>query len=105
MNFAAKEIVWLRGFLAELGCPQNKPTKLLCDNQGAIQLAHNPVFHKRTKHIMIKFSYLVEQLQNDEIVLIYVKSADNVSDIFTKAEKAVHFIANRKRMNMQISGK
>jgi len=67
MNFATKEIVWLRGFLAELGITQDKPTKLLCDNQGAIQLAHNPVFHKRTKHIMIKISCLVEQLHNDEI--------------------------------------
>jgi len=102
MNYSAKEIVWLRGFLAELGITQDKPTKLLCDNQGAIQLAHNPVFHKRTKHIMIKFSYLVEQLKDDQIILNYIKSADNISDILTKAEKATHFLINRKKLNMQI---
>ena len=105
MNHAAKEIVWMRGLLEELGAHQANPTKLFCDNQGAIQLAHNPVFHKRTKHIMIKFSYLVEQLQKDEIILNYIKSAENISDMFTKAEKALHFLINRKKLNMQISGK
>jgi len=67
MNFATKEIVWLRAFLAGLECPQIKPTKLLCENQGASHLEYNPVFYKRTKHIMIKISCLVEQLHNDEI--------------------------------------
>jgi hypothetical protein len=41
MNFATKEIIWLRGLLGELGADVSLPTRLLCDNQSAIKLAHN----------------------------------------------------------------
>jgi hypothetical protein len=50
-----------------------------------MKLAFNPVFHKRTKHIMVKFQYLVEQLEANEITLEYVKSALNLADFFTKS--------------------
>jgi hypothetical protein len=94
MNFAAKEIIWMRGLLGELGEDITLPTRLLCDNQSAIKLAHNPVFHKRTKHIMLKFALLVELLVKDEVILEFTKSADNLADTMTKAQKEVHFLKN-----------
>ena len=48
---AAKEAVYLREFLRELGFGDKKPMKLDCDNQGAIDLAYNPEHHQKTKHI------------------------------------------------------
>ncbi|XP_028125733.1 uncharacterized protein LOC114322591 isoform X1 [Camellia sinensis] len=53
MAHATAEIIWLRGLLSDLGVPQSSPTSLYCDNQSAIQIAHNNVFHERTKHIEI----------------------------------------------------
>jgi len=100
MNFAAKEVVWIRGLLSELGMDMSIPTRLLCDNQSAIKLAHNPVFHKRTKHIMLKFAFLVEQLNLDTIILEFVKSADNLADMMTKGQKAVHFLRNVLKLNL-----
>jgi hypothetical protein len=91
MNFAAKEIVWLRGFLEEMHVKQDKPTRLLGDNQSAINLAYNPVFHKRTKHVMIKISYLLECVQNDLIILEFVRTHLNFADVMTKMQKLAHF--------------
>ncbi|TNV97314.1 hypothetical protein C5H24_12810, partial [Xylella fastidiosa] len=47
---AAKEMIWLKGFLEELGLKQENCV-LFSDSQSAIHLAKNPVFHARTKHI------------------------------------------------------
>ena len=85
MNQAAKEIIWLRNLFREMHLELFQPTKLKCDNTSSMKLAFNPVFHKRTKHIMVKFQYLVEQLEANEITLEYVKSALNLADFFTKS--------------------
>jgi len=105
MNFATKEIIWMRGLLTELGVDMSLPTKLFCDNQSAIKLAHNPVFHKRTKHIMLKFALLVEQMKLDNLILEFVKSAENLADMFTKAQKSSHFLSNLRRLEMEPKSK
>lgn len=45
------EIVWLRWLLGDMGTKLSAPSPLFCDNKSAIQIAHNDVFHERTKHI------------------------------------------------------
>nr|GEY99433.1 copia protein [Tanacetum cinerariifolium] len=45
------ELVWLRSLLDEIGFLQSKPMKMWRDNQAAIYIVTNPVFHERTKHI------------------------------------------------------
>nr|GEY07236.1 hypothetical protein [Tanacetum cinerariifolium] len=45
------EMVWLKRLLNNLGCTCSTPMTLFCDNQAAIHIAANPVFHERTKYI------------------------------------------------------
>ena len=47
------ELVWLRWLLADMDALQRTATPLYCDNCSAIYIAHNDVFHERTKHIEI----------------------------------------------------
>ena len=54
------------------------------DNQGAMALATNPVFHQRSKHIDIRYHYIRLEVENKNVILIYVPSEENVADIFTK---------------------
>lgn len=53
MAQAAAEVTWLVGLLTELGVTKLKPVTLHCDNQFALHIAKNPIFHERTKHINI----------------------------------------------------
>ena len=50
-----QEAIWFRRLLEELGTKADKPTTIHEVNQGAISTAENPVFHKRTKHIHIRY--------------------------------------------------
>ncbi|RVW83851.1 Copia protein [Vitis vinifera] len=51
MALATCELIWLRHLLRELRFGKDEQMKLICDNQAALHIASNPVFHERTKHI------------------------------------------------------
>ena len=55
---AVKEAIRLQHVLTELGLVLKYFTMLKCDNQGAIQLAYNLVYHSKTKHLDIDSHYI-----------------------------------------------
>ena len=61
------------------------------DNKSTIALGKNPVFHDQSKHIDTRFHFIRECIENREVKLDYVKSKDQVADIFTKALKIDDF--------------
>ena len=48
------------------------PTTIYCDNLSNIQLAKNPVFHARTKHIEVHYHFVRERVLSGEVELLYV---------------------------------
>jgi hypothetical protein len=55
----AKKSIYLRRLLTKIQIMDNsEPIKLMCDNQNAIKLLENPVFHDQTKHIVIKHHFI-----------------------------------------------
>ena len=66
---AAKEGVWMRRFLIELGVSPNasNPLNLNCDNNGAIPQAKEPRSHQKNKHVLWKFHLIREFIKRDEI--------------------------------------
>jgi hypothetical protein len=59
---ATCEAVWLHRILCDLKLPQMQPTTLHCDNQSAIKMTKNPIYHSKTKHIEIHHHYIREQV-------------------------------------------
>jgi hypothetical protein len=83
-SLACCEAVWLRNLFEELGFPPAGPTVLYLDNSAAIDLAHDPVHHASAKHIKRRELFIRELVADNVIKPIYVKTADNTADIFTK---------------------
>ena len=51
------KLLWLRWLLQHLGVDYSTTTPIYCDNWSAIQIAHNDVFHERTKYIEIDYYF------------------------------------------------
>jgi hypothetical protein len=64
---AAREVMWIRGILEELGYSQDSATKIFGDNQSALKLAHNVEYHPRTKHINIRYHFICDCVQEDAL--------------------------------------
>ncbi|XP_028120760.1 LEAF RUST 10 DISEASE-RESISTANCE LOCUS RECEPTOR-LIKE PROTEIN KINASE-like 1.1 [Camellia sinensis] len=69
MAHATSEIVWLHWLLSDMGVSLSDPTPLYCDNQSAVQITHNSVFHERTKHVEIDCHFVRQHLQAGTITL------------------------------------
>jgi hypothetical protein len=82
MSAACSEIVLLRGLLAELGFSQSNPTPLHADNTSAIQIAANPVYHERMKHIE---SFYSGSLGHSCYITSSCFYDLQIADVFTKA--------------------
>lgn len=85
MAHATSEILWLRSLLSCLQVKCDAPTTLYCDNQAALHLAANQVYHERTKHIEIDCHFIREHLQAGAISTTYVPTWHQQADIFTKS--------------------
>ncbi|RVW34903.1 Protein plastid transcriptionally active 12, chloroplastic [Vitis vinifera] len=62
MALATCELIWLRHLLQELRFGKDEQMKLICDNQAALHIASNPVFHERTKNIEVDCHFIREKI-------------------------------------------
>ncbi|HSQ51075.1 MAG TPA: DNA N-6-adenine-methyltransferase, partial [Nitrospiraceae bacterium] len=89
---ASQEIVFVQRLINELSDHKlTLPTPIYCDNEGAKQIALHPKFHKRTKHIDIKYHKVRERVKLGVIRIESVASSENTADIFTKGLARVAF--------------
>ncbi|RVW28194.1 Retrovirus-related Pol polyprotein from transposon RE2 [Vitis vinifera] len=91
MAAASCEMVWLKNLLTDLGFSPTSPMKLFCDNQAAMHIAANPVFHERTKHIEVDCHFIRQQVQSKVIQTHYIRSSDQLADAFTKVLSSTVF--------------
>ena len=78
------EVKWLKGLLACLGVVHASAVQVYSDSQSALHLAHNPVFHERTKHIEIDCHFIRDAIRDETVVASHVSTSSQLADIFTK---------------------
>ena len=81
---AAKEIKFVYQLLIGMGMKVKLPIVVCVDNLGAIFMSENVLVSQRTKHIDIHYRFVKEFVFDKFIKVIFVKTGDNDSDIFTK---------------------
>ncbi|GJX06150.1 hypothetical protein Tco_0194082 [Tanacetum coccineum] len=87
---AVKENIYLKGLLIELGV-NLRSVVVNCDNQSAIHLSRNAMFHERMKHINVRYHFIREIVESKEIGVAKIGTKDNAADAFTKVVPSPKF--------------
>lgn len=100
MGQATCELQWIHYILQDLNVTVPLPIPLYYDNQAAVVIAKNLVFHERTKHIEID-CHLVKKtkLAYGFLLPISVSSGNQLADLFTKPLFAAHMAPASDKMN------
>ena len=89
------QLLWMTQTLKYYGL-----VPLLCDNESAIKIAHNPVQHSRTKHIEVRYHFIWDHVAKGYIDLKHVRTDKQLADIFTKPIYEKVFCRLRGELNI-----
>lgn len=85
MSDCAREAEYLQKFLHELGFDSLRNLVVFCDNQSAINLANNSMYHSRVKHIDLRHHFVREMLRSKTFNLKHVSTEKQIADFLTKS--------------------
>uniref|UniRef100_A0A146LH62 Retrovirus-related Pol polyprotein from transposon TNT 1-94 n=3 Tax=Lygus hesperus TaxID=30085 RepID=A0A146LH62_LYGHE len=81
----SKEAIHLQRLLSEIMKSDGQPIVIYNDNQSALKLSMNHMFHNRTKHIDIKHHFVRECIENAQVILEYMPTNKMPADMLTKS--------------------
>ena len=93
----AKTVEWVKGFLEELELKTTKPIQIQQDNQPAIALSNNPMYHFRTRHFRIAQHYLRDLVDRGVVEMIYTPTNDMNADYLNKTQSPQRHLEIRMR--------
>ncbi|KAJ9556657.1 hypothetical protein OSB04_011271 [Centaurea solstitialis] len=93
------QVLWMQSQLRDYGL-EYKKIPIYCDSKSAIAISANPVQHSKTKHIDIRYHFLKDNVEKENIELYFVNTEYQLADLFTKAldEKRFKFLISRLEM-------
>jgi hypothetical protein len=80
-----RKAIWMERLLRCLAIPHQGPIQIMCDNQAAIALAKNTVFHDRTKHFRVHLHWIREKVADKSVSPNYISTHSNLADFLTKS--------------------
>lgn len=95
------ELIWLRHLLTDFGVVQTEPNIIFCDNESAIKLASNPIFHERTKHVEIDCHFIRDKIIDQTIKLLPIRTQFQIADMFTKPLPRAQLLPLMSKMSLK----
>jgi hypothetical protein len=94
------QALWLAWVLAEVQDSAPSTPLLRVDNKSAIALIKNPVLHRQSKHIEVKYHLVWESIENSQIKVEFIRSEEQLGDILTKSLGRVKFLELRTKIGL-----
>ena len=93
----------MRQLTADLnGEPATEPTVVFEDNQAAIAMAKNPQFRGRSKHILIRYHFVRDKVNDGTINISYCPTTEMIADMLTKGLPTGTFNKLRKMIGLEV---
>ena len=73
---------------------------LCIDNKSAIEISQNPVYHGQTKHIEVRYHFIRNCVEENKVMLKYVRTDDQLADLFTKPLGITKFLEFREKIGL-----
>ena len=94
-----KEALWMRKFLEESGLKQEKYV-VYSDILSVIHLSKNSTFHLRSKHIYVRYHWILDVLESKQLYLEKIHTSENGSNMLTKCLSKEKVEACRQRAGL-----
>jgi hypothetical protein len=103
LSEGAKDMVYFRKLVSGLNAPEPGPSSLATDSQSARDVSYNPQHHDRMKHVQRRHFFVRDMVESFELEVPFVRTADNVADMFTKPMKNPNEFHKLRRLIMNES--
>jgi hypothetical protein len=100
LSSAVKEALWIRKLLAEFK-EGNTPIWINEDNQATIRFAYDSVNNDRTKHIDVRYMFIKDRVEREEVQLRYCPTSEMVADVMTKPLSSILFKKFTKMLGVE----
>lgn len=84
LSDACREVVFIQSLLNSIGFHVDKTT-LFGDNKGSLCLAKDPADHQKSKHIAVRYFFIRQRVEMQQVQVFYVKTTEQLADLLTKA--------------------
>ena len=93
------QVLWIKRQLEDFGITNSK-ILIKCDNTSTINLSKNLVQHSKSKHTKIRHHFIRKHVANEDVMLDYINTEEQIADIFTKPLREDRFCSLRRELGM-----
>ncbi|KAL2240869.1 UNVERIFIED_CONTAM: Retrovirus-related Pol polyprotein from transposon RE1 [Sesamum indicum] len=94
------DTTWVVYLLMDFGISAPTPIPFFCDNQAALHIVNNHVFHERTKHLDIDCHIVRDKFKSGLINPMHVPGKAQLADFFTKSLPAPSFFLFLSKLSL-----
>lgn len=88
---ATCQAIWLQRVLSCITHMKHGLVTLYIDSRSAVDLARNPFFHGRSKHIDLRYHFIRDCVEKGLIIIKHIGTNDQRAHTLTKAMAVVKF--------------